>query len=227
MRALVANIHRSPLTPIEEAHAYRVLRDGHGLNTNRIAKKVGLSYGVVQSRLLLLELEPEIQELIGQCRLPHDITVSKALLDIPDPAARVKLAQALAARGSSIKTARTAARKLAQSLAAPLLKDKDSNPPAVALALHRSGALKKANWDALRQLGYLPPWPAVVLAARATCRACALYEHASESVCKECPSVALLRSLVDAAHVRPPLPLSKRPAQKPLISKDPVYAAPQ
>jgi hypothetical protein len=67
----------------------------------------------------------------------------------------------------------------------------------------------------MRQLGYLPPWPSVVLAARSTCKACALAPHASESTCKECPSVALLRTLIQSARQGAnstpihPLPLKK------------------
>ncbi|GGO97985.1 ParB/RepB/Spo0J family partition protein [Wenjunlia tyrosinilytica] len=59
--ALVANIHRQDLTPLEEAQALQSLLDVHGTQT-KVAQRLGKSQGWVSQRLSLLSLAPELQE---------------------------------------------------------------------------------------------------------------------------------------------------------------------
>jgi ParB-like chromosome segregation protein Spo0J len=68
-----------------------------------VAEAVGRSDAYVRGRLRLLELEPEIQQLIAGKRLSKDAQVVDALLGIPDAAVRLKLARRFAERNSSIK----------------------------------------------------------------------------------------------------------------------------
>ena len=67
--ALVENVQRSDLDPIEEALAYRQLIDEFGLTQERVAERVGRARATVANTLRLLELHPDIQAAIGDGRL--------------------------------------------------------------------------------------------------------------------------------------------------------------
>ena len=62
--ALVANLQREDMNPIDEAKAYKRLKDIHGTNY-KVAQQIGVSAFRVSSRLYLLELDPPIQYLIA------------------------------------------------------------------------------------------------------------------------------------------------------------------
>jgi ParB family chromosome partitioning protein len=67
--ALVENVQRSDLDPIEEALAYRQLIDEFGLTQERVAERVGKARATVANTLRLLELHADIQAAIGDGRL--------------------------------------------------------------------------------------------------------------------------------------------------------------
>ena len=67
--ALVENVQRSDLDPIEEALAYRQLIDEFGLTQERVADRVGKARATVANTLRLLDLHPDIQAAIGDGRL--------------------------------------------------------------------------------------------------------------------------------------------------------------
>ncbi len=67
--ALVENLQRSDLDPIEEALAYRQLVDEFGLTQERVAERVGKARTTVANTLRLLELHPDVQAAIGDGRL--------------------------------------------------------------------------------------------------------------------------------------------------------------
>jgi hypothetical protein len=56
------------------------------------------------------------------------------------------------------------------------------------------------EWDALYQLGKVPPWPVVNNAIMETCDGCAMRPVASESTCRECPLVDCLRRMMKAVE---------------------------
>jgi ParB family transcriptional regulator, chromosome partitioning protein len=101
--AVVDNHQRVNLNPVEEAQDFLSLKERYGWSIWQTAKAVGKSDNHVRNRLRLLELEPEIQALIAARRFSKDGQVVEALLLVPDPAVRVKLAQRFAERNSSIK----------------------------------------------------------------------------------------------------------------------------
>jgi len=49
---------------------------------------------------------------------------------------------------------------------------------------------------AIEKLGSIPKWPTIEAAAKETCEACSISDMASDSVCKECPAVDLIKRLV-------------------------------
>lgn len=194
--ALAANLQRADMNPIDEARAFSRLR-GMGLSNTKIARMVGVSMPLVVSRLRLLELDDEIQDLIQFGHLPKDIRVTEALLRIPDHETRVKFAQRVARPGIGVKGIEMASSKLVQAMQheQPL----SDGIPAMQMAAkkgRRQNAGKPAGWDALRQLGKVPKWETVRQCARDTCDNCSLKDMASEAICRDCQAVELIRRMM-------------------------------
>lgn len=89
--ALVENLQRSDLNPLEEAEAYLALQEKFGLNQEDIAARVGKARTTVTNALRLLRLPEEVQELMREGR----ITAGQArpLLGLPSREAQVALAE--------------------------------------------------------------------------------------------------------------------------------------
>jgi ParB/RepB/Spo0J family partition protein len=189
--AVIANLQREDLNPIEVAQAYRMLKES-GLSNAAIAHRIGSSQSTVASRLKLLELEPEIQQMIISETMPSSSRAVDALLSIENSEHRVKMAQKLARTGLKIKTVETACRKFNEAMAAA----KPENLPAVYFAARKAGEPNLAKWDMLRQAGQVPPWPMVEQAARAVCDGCPLRDTASATICQDCPGVLMISALI-------------------------------
>lgn len=67
--ALVENLQRADLDAIEEAEAFRVLAERHGLSHDEIGGRVGRSRAAISNSLRLLKLESEVQDLVRDGRL--------------------------------------------------------------------------------------------------------------------------------------------------------------
>lgn len=204
MRALVANLQRADLTPVEEGRAYARMRDEFGLSVAQICRQVGKSRARVEQRLLLLELDEPIQELIAEKRLHQDARLADALLLIPDKEARIKTARGLANRGASLKAAVQAAEKVREMLG-PRDGTFIDGTPALELGARRIGSprLPLPEWDMLRQAGKVPPWELVAEAARRTCDGCGLREIASAEACRQCPAAEMLGLMLAEARKAP------------------------
>jgi len=187
---MVANLQRSDLGPIEEGKAFAKLMNVYHLSANLLALKLGINIGRVYIGLKRLELEPEIQVLMEERKISKDQRVVEALLDISDKEARIKLAEELGNRNASIKASVEAARRVSEYLQSAKIKLSDA--PAVRFSQHRE-ILNRPAWDALVQIGKLPPWLLMEISAKETCDDCALRSVASASTCKNCPLVDLLR----------------------------------
>ena len=101
-QALVENLHRQDLTPLEEAAAYQQLLEDFSLTHEQVAAKVGKSRSAITNSLRLLTLPPTIQQYLAEGRLSAGH--AKALLGTPDRAlqeslARVAVEQSLTVRG--------------------------------------------------------------------------------------------------------------------------------
>lgn len=195
-RALVSNIQRANMHPIEEGMAYRRLIDEFGYTLYEVAKKVGKHYTRIHACLTILKLEKEIQEFMLNHKMTSEARVVMALLNIPAGRERVRMAKALVERKATANTIIHACRKYLEARDGSKSR-KGMGSPAVRLM---SGMKNKSEWNALFQLGKVPPWPMVNDAVLATCDACALRSIASEKTCSECPLVACLRKMMEAAH---------------------------
>ena len=194
--ALVANLQRADLNPVEEGRAYEAL-SGMGLSNAAIAHRLGTNVNRVAQRRAILALPEEIQDLMAANLLPIDVRVVAALELVPAEQ-RVEFARKLARPGLKIKSVQVAAEKLRDALAAARVED----DPSVFFAHRRAGRPNLPAWDALHQLGKLPPWQGVVDAARRTCRACELREEASAVVCERCPAVTMLVEMIEMGNGR-------------------------
>lgn len=98
--ALVENVQRTDLDPIEKALCFRDLHAKTGWTHDRIAKATGLERSSVSNYLRLLELEPQIRREIQQGRLT--MGHARALLAAPS-AHRLRLAETVVAGGLSVR----------------------------------------------------------------------------------------------------------------------------
>jgi len=109
--ALIENLQRKDLNPIEEARGYRRLLTEHRMTQAELADKVSKSRSTVTNALRLLDLPEDIQESVyrGEMSAGH----ARAVLSVPDEAARVKLAQRIVSDGLSVREAENLARLFA------------------------------------------------------------------------------------------------------------------
>ncbi len=90
-RALIENLHRQDLTPLEEAAAYQQLIEDFSLTHEQVATRVGKSRSAVTNTLRLMSLPPSIQALLADGRFSAGH--AKALLGTPDRAFQEQLAR--------------------------------------------------------------------------------------------------------------------------------------
>ncbi len=99
--ALVENLHRSQLNPLEEAAAYQQLLDDFGLTHDQLAERISKSRPQISNTLRLLRLPPIVQRRVaaGVLSAGH----ARALLALPDHESMEYLAQRIVAEGMSVR----------------------------------------------------------------------------------------------------------------------------
>jgi ParB family chromosome partitioning protein len=100
--ALIENLHRQQLDPLEEAAAYQQLLDDFGATHEQLAQKIGRSRPHISNTLRLLNLPPAVQKRVaaGVISAGH----ARALLSLDAPLAQERLAQRIVAEGLSVRT---------------------------------------------------------------------------------------------------------------------------
>lgn len=116
-QALVENLHRQDLSPLEEASAYQQLLDDFHLTHDDVAKRVGKSRSAVTNTLRLLNLPPAVQALLADGRLSAGH--AKALLGTPDRAFQEQLARRAASEHWSVRAVEEAIRDRSGDAAEP------------------------------------------------------------------------------------------------------------
>jgi ParB family chromosome partitioning protein len=107
--ALIENIQRHELNPIEEAKAYRKLIDSIGLTQEQVSERVGRERSLVATTMRLLKLPSEVQNHIIEGRL--SLSHGRALLMADDPKVQRAVAKDIIERGLSVReTERTVKR---------------------------------------------------------------------------------------------------------------------
>jgi ParB family chromosome partitioning protein len=107
-RALVENLHRQDLTPLEEASAYQQLIEDFSLTHEQVASRVGKSRSAISNTLRLLSLPAAIQALLADGRLSAGH--AKALLGTPDRAFQEQLARRAVSESWSVRMLEDAVR---------------------------------------------------------------------------------------------------------------------
>lgn len=111
--ALVENLQREDLNPLEEARGYRTLMTDFGLTQDEAAQSVGRSRPAVANALRLLSLSPAVAELVesGQLSAGH----ARALIPVSDPALQLEAARTIIAKGYSVRKAESLAATIANA----------------------------------------------------------------------------------------------------------------
>jgi ParB/RepB/Spo0J family partition protein len=202
---IITNQVRYDVDPVSEALHYKALRD-EGLSIRDISKRTGVYEARIHNRIILADLDEQIQKLIVEGKLPASPEAAKALLRL-DPEMRVKLAMRLSNNpNTKISTIIKACERLLEDQAP----SKKLKHPAAELsgATQNKGvsdfkAIRKAVKkvcekcnqveESLRE-GDEPAWSIVVHAANENCNCCELKEV--QRICAMCPAVALLNNLI-------------------------------
>lgn len=108
VEALVENLQRQDLTPLEEAHAYKQLLENTGMNQEQVAERVGKSRPAVSNTLRLLQLPGTVQTMIdsGALSAGH----ARALLGLEDDKYASYLAEKASSEGWSVRQVEDAVR---------------------------------------------------------------------------------------------------------------------
>jgi ParB family chromosome partitioning protein len=138
--ALIENIQRQELNPIEEAGAYRKLIDTIGLTQDAVAAQVGKDRTLIATVLRLLKLPGDIQKLIEEGKLSAGH--GRALLLTDDPAVQRRVARSVIEKSLSVRETERAVRRTGQPrkrsiLSDPLAVKKDPNFEAAETKLRR------------------------------------------------------------------------------------------
>lgn len=107
--ALIENIQRQELNPMEEARAYRKLIDSIGLTQEQVAERVGRERSLIATSLRLLKLPDDIQKLIEEEKLSAGH--GRALLLADDVSVQRRIARSIIETGMSVREAERAVKK--------------------------------------------------------------------------------------------------------------------
>ena len=99
--ALLENLHRSQLNPLEEAAAYQQLLEEFGATQDELSQRIGRSRPQISNTLRLLRLPPLVQRRVAAGVLSSGH--ARALLGLTDPAEIERLAQRIVAEGMSVR----------------------------------------------------------------------------------------------------------------------------
>jgi ParB family chromosome partitioning protein len=108
-QALVENVQREDLNPLDEAAAYQQLVEDFKLTHEELAARVGKSRVAITNALRLFQLPPSIQKLVGEGTLSAGH--ARALLGTPDRAYQEQLARKVVAEGLSVRATEDAVRQ--------------------------------------------------------------------------------------------------------------------
>jgi len=112
--ALVENIQRADLNPLEEAAAYRQLMDDFGLTQEQVAEKVGKSRVTVANSVRLLRLPDEIKRALAEGQISEGH--ARALLALNKRADQLKVLEAIVKKGLSVRQAEEMVRRMAAGM---------------------------------------------------------------------------------------------------------------
>ena len=139
--ALVENLQREDLNPIEEAKGYKTLIEDYGLTQEDAAKSVGKSRPAVSNALRLLNLSPEVLHLVetGDLSAGH----ARALLSIQNEEIQLQAAKEIMAKALSVRKAEALASKALKKISESEESRQKSDPTEIDYAKEISTLLTK------------------------------------------------------------------------------------
>ena len=199
--AIVENVQRVDMNPVEEARAYEQLKNGFGLSVKEIARKVGKHSSQIYNVINLLKYDPEIIEMIERKEYPSNPQLAFAIMEIPDRNTRLQIAERIKSGSLKIESAIIAAKKIVSTLTQKSDLQR-SGSPAVELSRKRNGYNKldadnpPTSWDIRSVTGGFPKWDKMFASANNVCGRCSLLDVASEENCGRCPLAEFLIDVV-------------------------------
>ncbi|HVM90652.1 MAG TPA: ParB/RepB/Spo0J family partition protein [Verrucomicrobiae bacterium] len=103
--AIIENVQRSNLNPIEEAKAYQRLIDEFGMTQDEVSRKMGKSRPQVANMVRLLQLPPEIQQALSEGRI--STSNARTLVSLPTDSERLEMFQAMLAGNFTVRQTET------------------------------------------------------------------------------------------------------------------------
>ena len=133
--ALIENLQREELSPLEEAQAFQTLIDDLGLSQQDVADRVGKQRATVANALRLLNLPKEVQDLVasGQLSAGH----AKALAGMTDSIAQGELARRIVRDGLSVRAVEALLKRSTTSVKRPRSRSEAARDPNVVAAEDR------------------------------------------------------------------------------------------
>jgi ParB family transcriptional regulator, chromosome partitioning protein len=113
--ALVENLQRADLNPLEEAQGYHTLIEEYHFTHDQVAERVGRNRATVSNTLRLLQLPIPVREAL--ITMPEDFTEghARAVLQVPGDAQRIELTQTIISQHLSVRQAEDKAREINQN----------------------------------------------------------------------------------------------------------------
>jgi ParB family chromosome partitioning protein len=133
--ALIENLQRADLNPMEEARAYQKLSEEFSLKQEEISQRVGKSRAVVANAIRLLDLEPQIQTWISQETL--SVGHAKVLLALKGHAEQLAAAHEVLKKGLTVRAAETLVKHHLESTGKVKRTRASGGSPSLAPALQR------------------------------------------------------------------------------------------
>lgn len=134
--ALIENLQREDLTPLEEALGYKVLMDEHGFSQEEVAQSVGKSRPAVANALRLLKLPESISEYLKDGRISAGH--ARALLTLEDEALMKELAEEIVNKDLSVRQVEKICKQKPKAPKEEKIEKKPSFYSMVELALNES-----------------------------------------------------------------------------------------
>ncbi len=130
--ALIENIHREDLAPLELAAAFQELLEDLGVTQETVAERLGYSRAHIANTIRLLSLPPDVRRLLGEGRIQAGH--ARALLGLPDAEAQSTLGLRVAAEGLSVRQVEELVRSYVEHPAAAARQEPKGSDPGVSEA---------------------------------------------------------------------------------------------
>lgn len=123
--ALIENVQRADLNPIEEARAYQQLMQEFGLKQEEIAERVAKNRATITNSMRLLKLDPKVQEMLEKNLITGGH--ARALLSLQDSRQQLFLAQKILETGMSVREVERAVKTIGKMKKSPAKPDRSND----------------------------------------------------------------------------------------------------